>query len=275
MARKRNRKSKVNRNSIRGSGLVGLILGVVALISIAAFIFMRSTIESTNIDEKTLCDTSKKIDSVVAILIDTTDQLSKSSVRHAERYIDLLVSNLPSNAAIAVYEITDNAGGLIEPVISICKPDDGSKANTMVSSPEIIRKNFLKRFNLPLRSKLEIVMNNKDSSTTPLIESIQSAVVETFLQHKNATSKQIIVISDLLQHSSLYSFYREVPNFNNFAGKSREIGKGFMNLQGIQMHFLVVPSKVPVGSRNDLIRFWRDFMIENNAAPGSTMEPLS
>ena len=275
MVRKRIRKSKKNRNSISASGIAGLILGVVAVLGIAAFIFMRSTITPSIIDEKTLCDTTKKIDSVVAILIDTTDQLSKPSARHAERYIDLLVSNLPSNSSIAVYEITDNTGGLIEPVISLCKPDDGSNADSMVSSPEIIRKNFQKKFNVPLRNKLEMVMNNKESNTTPLIESIQGAVVETFLQHENATSKHIIVISDLLQHSNLYSFYREVPNFNNFVEKSREIGKGFVDLNGIQMHFLVVPSKVPVGSRNDVIRFWRDFMIKNNAAPGSTMEPLS
>lgn len=275
MVRKRSRKSKKNRNSISSSGIAGLILGVIAIFGIATFIFMRSTIVPPVIDEKTLCDTTRKIDSVVAILIDTTDQLSKASASHAEHYIDLLVSNLPSNSAIAVYEITDNTGGLIEPVISLCKPDDGSNANSIVSSPEIIRKNFQNKFSFPLREKLKIVMSNNESNTTPLIESIQSAVVETFLEHNGATSKQIIVISDLLQHSDLYSFYREVPSFDGFVKKSSETGRGFVDLKGIKMHFLVVPSKVPVGSRNDVIRFWRDFMIKNNAAPGSTMEPLS
>lgn len=274
MAR-RARKFRRKRNEGLGLATTGGILGIIAIAGIVSLLYLRSNIETTILDKNTLCDTTKKVDNVVAILIDTTDKLSSRTSRHVEKYFENFLVHLPVNSKISVYEVSGISVELNRPIISLCKPDDGSNANGMISNPEMIKKTFKSKFSLPLKEKLDSIMKNKTSDSTPLIESIQSAVVESFLDYPEASSKQIILVSDLLQHSDLYSFYSERPDYEGFFKKTKELGKGFVNLRGIKIHFLVAPSKVPVGTRHDVIKFWNDFMIKNHAEPGSTMEPLS
>lgn len=273
--RARRRKARNSQKGISWVGILGVLLALIAVLTIAFLLYLRSDLVRLELDQKTLCDPAKPVDNVVAVLIDTTDQLSARTIRHVERYLDNAIYNFPVNTRIAVYEVSGKSEEVLAPILSICKPSDGSNANSMVSNPLLIKKKFEEKFKLPLNEKLTSIMKNKESNSTPLIESLQSTVVETFLEYPNAASKQIILVSDLLQHSDLYSFYSQKPEYSQFISKAKKTGRGAVNLKGISLHLLVVPTTIPVGSRQDVIKFWSEFMVNHGANPGSTMEPLS
>jgi hypothetical protein len=273
------RRRRVRNRARRGESKLGIIVASFLMFVVVVFIGGIFTFSANNelkeIDEKTLCYKDDVPTDIIAILIDSTEPLDEKTVRNAQLEIENIIKNSPTNTLVNLYAIETGSEKHIRPIANLCKPDDGTSASELTSSPAWIKKIFNDKFVLPLADHLTSLLKMPPSTSSPIIESLQSAVIESFLSHENSGDKKIVLISDMIQNTSMYSFYKESVSFNSYFSKVKNSGSGLLNLTDINIQVLVVPNNVPNGTREDLTRFWGKFFRENNANSNVILRPLS
>jgi hypothetical protein len=273
------RRRRVRNRARRGESKLGIVAASFLMFVVVVFIGGIFTFSANNelkeIDEKTLCYKDDVPTDIIAILIDSTEPLDEKTVRNAQLEIENIIKNSPTNTLVNLYAIETGSEEHIRPIANLCKPDDGTSASELTSSPAWIKKIFNDKFVLPLGDHLTSLLKMPPSTSSPIIESLQSAVIESFLSHENSGDKKILLISDMIQNTSMYSFYKESLSFNSYFSKVKNSGSGLINLTNINIQVLVVPNNVPNGTREDLTRFWGKFFRENNANSNVILRPLS
>lgn len=273
------RRRRVRNRARRGESKLGIVAASFLMFVVVVFIGGIFTFSANNelkeIDEKTLCYKDDVPTDIIAILIDSTEPLDEKTVRNAQKEIENIIKNSPTNTLVNLYAIETGSEKHIRPIANLCKPDDGTSASELTSSPAWIKKIFNDKFVLPLTDHLTSLLKMPPSTSSPIIESLQSAVIESFLSHENSGDKKIVLISDMIQNTSMYSFYKESVSFNSYFSKVKNSGSGLLNLTDINIQVLVVPNNVPNGTREDLTRFWGKFFRENNANSNVILRPLS
>ena len=271
---RRNRRRSARGDSKVTKGLAMLVIAAL-LAGIGFLFYLNVTTKVIKLDQNTMCRIGEPASNVYAVLIDSTEALPRKSAAQAVIKVKNLLSNAPVNSKITLYAIQNGNENHVLPVGEICKPDSADGASELTSNPRYIQEQFDKGFLKPLEKHLDKLVHSGPSNTSPIIESLQSTVIESFENTSSTGSKQIVVISDMIQNSNLYSFYRQRPNYDQYKKLSRESGQGIINLNGIRVDLYIVPRQTPKGSRQDLIKFWSEFLQDNGAAMGSSLEPLS
>jgi hypothetical protein len=264
--RRRKRSSEgVNWVAMVVIGLVVAAVGVLFVVSVGS--------KPKRINELTLCVEDEAHPAVLAIIIDSTDSIPAGPARKIYQRINSSVESLPVNARIQLFEMR-GATSLAEPLVDICKPDDGSNASQFTSNPEFIKKTYQEKFANPLQDSLRSLIDEEPQPSSPIIESIQSASLQLLMPNESVGEKRLIVASDFLQHSDLYSMYSEQPNAATYRERLLTSSVGTIDLYDAQVDFLVIPRAIPLGDRTDLTTFWSEFLMNHGAAFGSSLEPL-
>lgn len=266
----KNRRSK--RNNQRRTVAILSVVGLV--IAIAGLGFASFWSQPSRLDPATLCIEGQPPAAIVSILVDTTDTLPTRSQAKAKAVIAEAIEAAPSNTLITVFGISSEAEEHIRPLLTICRPDDGSEASELTASPGLMKQRFEEGFFIPINTVFDRLLSAESSDSSPIIEAIESASVEALLPHKNVVNKRLIVISDFLQHSNVISFYRQPPHYPSFEQEARTAGLFNFDLVGASVSLLFVPRDIPKGERPDLVQFWTDLLRSHGAGFGTTLEPL-
>jgi len=205
------------------------------------------THNTDSIDLSTGCKISGP-DAFSVIVVDNTNKLTYIQQNDIKNRInDIIFSALP-NDKIIIYSlgnmVKDNSNiEQIDPIVEQCPYKDGSKASEWVANPKKMKKEKEKRFDIPIKKALEgIIKRDHDSKYSPILELIQKIKVTMLHQvtEKNKDSPSSVIksvkihlFSDLLQHSSNYSFYRK-DSLKQFL-KSNKFSKISSNLEGIDI----------------------------------------
>ena len=273
MSRNRKRRPKSQGESSFGK-VLAVIIGLAVIVAIGSIFYINLSKVRIDINSDTLCQVGKQHTDIIAILIDATEGLPDRSARQASIRIEQILSAAPENSLINLYAIKSGNESHIEPIAHICKPSNGEDVSNLTGNKNYSLKQYKERFVKPLRLQINNLIDANSSSTSPLIESMQSAVIESFEANANTGKKRLIIVSDMIQNTNLYSFYREKPSYKNYTKISTQSGKGMLRLDGITVEILVVARSFPKGTREDVVRFWSLFLKEKGAASGSSMEPL-
>ena len=268
---KRSRRRKSNSDFFLKLGSALVICLVVGAIS-AALIFKPSvvTLDSDN------CPINLAGGHELLIAVDTTDFMSERTVTEIRNRISAKIENAPEFSRIQLFEINEDSSGHTRALFSSCKPPTGANANELIENPALIRKRFKENFDKPLKSVMKKLLEPKNARQSPIIEAIASITVESRGSvSSEATDREFILVSDLVQHSNLFSMFREFPKYTDFQQKVMKTGTGNFSLQNMAVELWVPPREVPIGSRSDLIRFWLDLLIDRNAQAGTRVVPLS
>ena len=106
------------------------IIGSVVLVAAVAGLAMVSAFNETNtFNEDTLCLEGKPHPAVLGVIIDSTDAFPAAPAAKTYQKVVAAIDSLPSNSLIEIYKIEGSSGQLAEPIITICKPDDGKESN--------------------------------------------------------------------------------------------------------------------------------------------------
>ena len=273
MARGRRSRSRRGRG---GSDInwQALILGLGVLMAIATLGFLSATIEQKKINDVTLCIEGEAHPSILAIVIDATDSLPPGPAKRIYDKVQRAIAEAPMNTLIEVFEIKGSSQSLGSAALSICKPDDGEDASVWNSAPDYIKSIYSERFDQPLEEVFERLMSAAPANRSPIIETIQAASLSAFMPNQNVASKKLIIASDFLQHSELYSMYSREPDFSEYRSLTLTSPLGTVKVYGAEVEMLVIPRSIPKGGRADLVKFWTDFYGAAGWGLGSTVEPL-
>lgn len=228
----------------RSSGVGGLI---------AANVFLRG---QPTIDPHTLCPSSGPANAI-AIVLDVTDPLTPIQKGKVEDALQSDISKAPVGTHITLGTVSPDSTMLSAPPFQTCKPQEGNKANRLYQNPKIIAERFEQGFAAPLDAALTRLLSAKPADTSPIMESIQATVLEAFGDLDQSIPKHLIVVSDLLQHSSVFSFYsgQGWPDFK----QSRDFVRLGRNLPDTDVTLLWIPRTVGKGAtldQSEVHEFW-------------------
>jgi hypothetical protein len=170
-------------------------------------------------DTTTLCRTDEPPPSVTAVLLDVTDGLSPLERLQVEHEVERARKDMPVFGQLVLYTLgeaghTDAAVQLV-----LCNPGDGSNMSALYQNPQHARERWERDFRDRLAEALASVATTDEAAQSPLMESVKAIALKTFGSPQlDRSHKRLLVVSDLLQHSSLFSHYgAKSPTFEAFA----------------------------------------------------------
>lgn len=218
-----------SRNRHQGSKLSNLLwtaLVPVAVIILGVAWYWAKQLEAPPFNEETLCSENGSVGNIV-MLLDVTDPVAPVQQRKIRSR--LLAKETEAHAG-TLFTV-----GLVHPNLDqqgvqffMCKPRPGDDANELYENPRLIKERYNEKFKMPLEEMLSNMLTSSSSRSSPIMESIQATLADTPNFGANRYPRRLILVTDLLQHSPVFSFYRgetwksfeNSPDFQRLSSKS-------------------------------------------------------
>jgi hypothetical protein len=268
MATRRTRKRRAGRKSRAAASNIawGALLVALVGIGIAGGYFAWSYASSRpSIDEATLCPDTGPTGALV-VLLDLTDPLTQQQGARLRTLLEDRIANLPQDTMIS-FGVVSNDEARRGTLYASCKPADGSEASQIYENPTLIAERFEEDFMRPLRAGLDEAMRAGVEDRSPIMESLQTLIAETPAFETSLGTHELIIVSDLLQHSETLSFYRgEGWEELRASGGTERLAR---NLDGAWVSVLRVPRPgASALAREQVDAFWaRYFDMQGARAP--------
>ncbi|MCU7958756.1 MAG: hypothetical protein KZQ58_01905 [gamma proteobacterium symbiont of Bathyaustriella thionipta] len=237
-----------------------LILALVAL-GVVAIFTIRWLLQSQQVtlDEKTLCPLQGS-PQYVAVIFDKTDVYNATQQQFLRRYFSRFTKELPQGARVALYVIDNRQQIDFKPDLLICNPGSGQQANALYENPALLQKRWQQRFQQPLDAAIKSSMQPASAKASPIFEILQKVALSAFPDSKQAGQRRIILVSDMLQHTSQWSHYRGQMDFKALQ-KTPYYHKLQTDLQGAQVEILYVRRDGAEALQNKRHAFfWSDYI---------------
>ena len=186
-----------------------LVLGAVVIMAAlgGAFWWSSTKTAANAVDPQTLCPVATGPIAMTAILLDLTDPLSSAQYSQLMAWLEKEIDDAPRGTQFTMGVVSQDlvVGDATDP---LCKPQDAFSANSFTQNARLIDKNYHERFLDPLKEHLASMINASGADTSPIMESLQSLVANSpgFVTYTGP--RRIVMVTDLLQHSEVLSFYR-------------------------------------------------------------------
>lgn len=227
------------RNGIDSRTLWGVVLAVLATAGIAGIVSWHITLRGQEQpDPVTLCPADGPT-AAFAILLDVTDPLTPLQQRDLAQRLRQEILDLPVGTRIALGLVSPEPMTRNQTRLGLCKPLQGKEANALYQNPKLIEARFRDGFLTPLDQTLTDLLLAPSADSSPIMESLQSLVVGAFLDLTEGTPKRLVIASDLLQHSDVFSFYRR-QRWSDFE-HSADFGRLGRNLADADVTLLQLP----------------------------------
>ena len=215
------------------------------------------------LDPETLCPKSGPT-SQFAVLIDRTDALTEIQGEAMRRQITAWATAIPKHGSFKVYEV-GYGGALLQPVVAVCNPGDGSDQSAIDSNPKMWRARYEEKFQAPISAMLERMRLDDEAKKSPILEGVQAIAVKDFGPDAPQGPKTLVIVSDLLQNQAGFSLYQTVPQLDAFWATPYAAGVR-SNLTGIHAEiFLLHRMKAAAKQTDALGKFWIDWLERQGA----------
>lgn len=207
-------------------------------------------------DSVTLCQ-----DEVLAhtiIVLDKTDLLSDSQQRFILGYVNTVKENLNSFEKFSVFTLTENSYLYPEPIFSKCSPGTGKKVNKLYQNLRKIQIRFEEMFSKPLKDNMANILSDNKGLASPILEMIKElSLREDF--GSEVPNRTLIMISDMMHHTSEYSHYRNEVSYHRFSRRSYAGDLATrLNSVNVKIVYLVRDNLASIQGKNHL-SFWEDY----------------
>lgn len=249
--RKRNRRSRRGGND---SILLPILLYSFCAVAIGAFLYYKFFVaDNTIYDEETLCAVDGA-SGALTVLIDTSDPISVVQKELIAAKLKDDIAAVATGTLIAVSPLgIDNTASFWA-----CKPVDPQQVNQWVDNPRMRAVVFEEKFMQPLNDTLQTMMVAEGASTSPIMESILPTILRAEAPVVNEGSKTLIMISDMIQNSENFSFFRG-ESWTSFqqSEKFKRLGS---NLSGYDVRLYLIPrEQYSAITLETLQEFWRGY----------------
>lgn len=198
--------------------IIGIVLIVIALIILIMIGKMYATVTSERdlINKENFCSSELKESTV--ILIDHSDKLNAVQKASLQARLWDIAESMPKNSSqIRIFSVDKVKENLLVPELEICNPGSEKEISQLTENKKIVRKQYEEKFKQHLDEILNNILNQESVSQSPIIEAVQSVSVTSFIGEKNKpVKKKLILVSDLLQHTTDFSVYNGVMDFESY-----------------------------------------------------------
>ncbi len=243
-------------------GAIGVMLfSVIGLFSVAAF----NTAPALEVD--TACRMDRKDPAHTIILIDQSDPFSENDLAWVSELIDSEARTLPRFGRLTV--VLPNSATPFDPttLYTQCSPGSVDDANPILQNPRMIDDTWREQFYLPLTHTVGETLKTTSQPSSPLFEALYSVGDRADFQ-TNRKNRRLVIVSDLMQHSDGFSFYRHGADLAAYSNAS--VSQQVPKMGGVDVVARIVPRQeydLPIG---ELRAFWRAYFDKTGASFGST-----
>lgn len=223
------RTSRSSRN--RQGGAIGTILAVMAIIAMifgaGAFFYLSYSSSDPEVDEATLCPKTGPT-AHLAILVDTTDPMSFTQIEAARQQIERKIANAAVHTRISFGTVNPDIDMRSGTFFSMCKPQSGADASILTQNPQMVEYRFRNEFAGPVYEAMDKMMRVPEAQSSPIMEAAQEFATRIPGFTITEVPRELVLMSDLVQHSDIFSFYRG-GDWNSFqaAGGPTHFGSAY------------------------------------------------
>jgi hypothetical protein len=237
-------------------------IGIFGSLAIFVFIFGVGAIialsRGGSPDQATLCDPSVPKRSHRVIIVDKTDPLTPLALSNLEQTIREQRDLLAIQDRLWVFAMSSDGINIADPLFSKCRPASGGDVSSFTSNPSLVQARYDKSFEKPLDDTLQILLKSSTAAFSPILETFgRTAASPAFSGDRQ---RHILVVTDLLQNSALFSAYGERwkgrPKPQDLADQMfLNFGRVF---DTVDLTVLVIDRRVPnVPRQKELQEYWR------------------
>jgi hypothetical protein len=265
MARRPNRKLRKSER-IKQKNFRGLVIGGIALVAIAGLVAFSLTQDTVTVDKETFCPKDQdNSPGITAVVLDTTDRLTPIQQEALVNEFQRLQDGLGKYERLELYEVGSTKEQPLKSLFSLCNPGRGKDIDPLIGNPRLVEKKWQESFTKPLKEVLASTMNRSSAQSSPIIESLQSVAVTSIDRFNGSGGRRLIIASDMLQHSDLYSHYSAAETFEVFK-ESPQYKRAFARLGRTEVSIWYVRRSGMENRQNRAhITFWEKYLKDQGA----------
>ncbi|KCZ93935.1 hypothetical protein HJO_01130 [Hyphomonas johnsonii MHS-2] len=241
--------------------MIGLMLsGVFGLFALVAFNIPPSLMAETS------CRMDRKDPAHTVILLDQSDPFNPNDLDWVHEFVDNEARALPKYGRLTV--MTPNAADPFQPKVIFvkCSPGSIADANPITQNPKMIESAWQKTFYQPLIAEIEHALQDTRQPSSPLFEALYTISDRADFQ-ASSENRRVVVVSDLMQHSDAFSFYKVGADYDAYLDSKLAGTKP--NMDHVQVVARIVPRQIYDLPIADVKAFWRAYFTDAGAEFGS------
>ena len=242
--------------------VIGYIIIGICLVVFGASMVSALVLKGETYDPETFCQ-----DEVLAhtiVVLDKTDSLSISQQKFVLEYINREKDTLGTFEKFSIFTLIEDSYTNPNPVFSKCNPGTGKNANQLYQNPQKIQIRFDKFFSKPLKENMSNILTDNTGSKSPIFEMIREL---SFRDDFGDDVKQrtLIILSDMMHHTSEYSHYKNTIDYKYFSKKSYayEMAIG-LNSVNVKIVYLLRDNLGKTQGKRHL-SFWKEYFEDMGA----------
>jgi hypothetical protein len=220
--------------------LVMLAVAAVGAV-VAGFVWMNRTATVMAVDEQTLCPVATGPVAETVFLFDLTDPLTPAQNGQLRQQIESILDTAPLGTQFTMGVVSPDPAhwGATDP---LCKPRSDEDVTALTQNVALVQARYDDLFLTPLRAKIDGMIGATGADSSPIMESLQALLADTPGFATTSVPRRVIIVSDLLQHSDVMSFYRG-EDWDSFAA-STAFARLNRSLDGAEVLIFRIPRPV-------------------------------
>ena len=238
-----------------------MLFSVIGVFSVAAFH------SAPALDPETACRMDRQDPAHTILLIDQSDPFSENDLAWIDELIDAEARTLPRFGRLTV--VLPNSAAPFDPatLYTHCSPGSIEDANPILQNPRMIDDTWREHFYQPLTQTVAETLKTTSQPSSPLFEALYAIGDRADFQDSRK-NRRLVIVSDLMQHSDGFSFYRSGADLAAYGDAS--LSQQVPQMSGVNVVARIVPRQnydLPIG---EVRAFWRAYFDKTGAAFGST-----
>jgi hypothetical protein len=252
----------MNTLSKENKTVVGYIIIGICLVVFGASMVSALVLKGEQYNPETFCRDEVSAHSIV--VLDKTDSLSSSQQKFVRDYINNEKAGLGTFEKFSIFAFTEDTYANPDPVFSKCNPGTGKDANQLYQNPRKIQMRFDDLFSKPIEENMSSILSDNTGSKSPIFEMIR----ELPLRDDFGTAvnqRTLIIISDMMHHTSEYSHYKNTIDYKYFSEKpyAYEVSAS-LNSVNVRIVYLLRDNLGNIQGKRHL-SFWEEYFEEMGA----------
>jgi hypothetical protein len=212
------KKSETKRGKKDTGNLAGILIISVVVVLVIGIIYAFISVSSDQVErnKENLCRVDGNYNKHV-IVLDITGRYSLIQHKTIRQAIENEVKDLALEEQLQLYFITDSVVAGVKPLMEVCNPGKGENVDGLTGNKKLIKKKWEDKLYNPINKILsDFDANPTIAARSPIMETIQMINNLSLKKSKEGTKTRFTIMSDFIQHSDDYSFFRnKIENFWN------------------------------------------------------------
>jgi len=242
--------------------VLGYIIIGICLVIFGASMVSALVLKTGPYDPETFC--RDEVSAHTIVVLDKTDSLSSSQQKFVRDYINNEKAGLGTFEKFSIFAFTEDTYANPDPVFSKCNPGTGKDANQLYQNPRKIQMRFDEFFSRPLEENMSSILSDNTGSKSPIFEMIRELSFRNDFGD-DVLQRTLIIISDMMHHTSEYSHYKNTIDYKYFSEKpyAYEVSAS-LNSVNIRIVYLLRDNLGNIQGKRHL-SFWEEYFEEMGA----------